>query len=171
MVLGQVFPEYLIAPLAHGVEMDAEHPFKYMGALYNLLVCFGVGIVVALITKAPTAARMDGLTVFSLERARELFKGGKPNYRPGKKVWGGFVEDGSLAEGTVAVSPQKMSRMAAEPGDMVYVTDRRWWLGGLRSTHAKLAPPREVEAIVLAPDVLGSGHFLTGRMLRIEKEF
>ncbi len=171
MVLGQVFPEYLIAPLAHGVKMDAVHPFKYMAALYNLLVCFGVGIVVALVTKAPSTARMDGLTVFSLERARELFKGGKPNYRTGKKVWAGYTEDASLAEGTVAVSPGAMETMAAEPGDMVYVTDRRWWLGGLRSTHAKLAPSREGDSFSLAPDVLGNGHYVPGTILRIEKEF
>ena len=26
-----------------------------------------------------------------------------------------------------------------QPGDLVYITDRRWWLGGLRSTHAIIA--------------------------------
>ncbi|MEM7393878.1 MAG: hypothetical protein AAF492_16185, partial [Verrucomicrobiota bacterium] len=33
--------------------------------------------------------------------------------------------------------------LGAEVGDLLYITDTRWWLGGLNSTHALIGAVRE----------------------------
>ncbi|MBZ0200460.1 MAG: sodium:solute symporter family protein, partial [Ignavibacteriaceae bacterium] len=48
MLLGFKFPQQLIQPLAHGTPYDPVHPFTYMAALYNLIVCLSVAVVVTL---------------------------------------------------------------------------------------------------------------------------
>ena len=45
--------------------------------------------------------------------------------------------EGALA--VVRISRGLAEVLEAEPGDLVYVSDRRRWLGGLRSTHAWVA--------------------------------
>ena len=35
-------------------------------------------------------------------------------------------------------SNRLMEELGGKPGDLVYLTDARWWLGGLRSAHAVL---------------------------------
>jgi len=45
-------------------------------------------------------------------------------------------------------------------GDLVYITDTRWWLGGLRSTHAIVHSIKDVEddqsTVEMEPSVLAS---------------
>jgi len=36
----------------------------------------------------------------------------------------------------VKLSRPLAEELSAKRGDLVYVTDRRWWTGGMRSTHA-----------------------------------
>jgi hypothetical protein len=80
--------------------------------------------------------------------------------------------DPSLPEGTVQVDSEGMHHLAADEGDLVYVCDKRWWLGGLRSAHAKLQGVHGLgETVVIASDIADAGHFLTGRRVTVEKEF
>ena len=51
MVLGQFYPQ-LISPFAHGIELRPDRGYSYIGALYNIIVCAGVGIIVSLFTKS-----------------------------------------------------------------------------------------------------------------------
>jgi hypothetical protein len=59
------------------------------------------------------------------------------------------------------------------PGDLVFVSDIRWWLGGLRSTHAIVGTVTAApgEAIELGPsafdDVVARGR--AGRPVRVER--
>lgn len=170
MILGQAYPGILIRPFAHGVEMDAEHPFKYMGAVYNLAVCFGTGILVTLFTKPRPAEEIEGLTLWSVERARERFKGGKPNDRPGGKVDLTWSVDSSLCEGSVSAPRQAMLATGADVGDLVYLSDARWWFGGLKSAHGRFVEPHGGEELRVAPDLVEAGHFVAGRLVRVEKE-
>ena len=36
----------------------------------------------------------------------------------------------------VHISAPLAQALDAQPGDLLYLSDRRWWLGGLRSAHA-----------------------------------
>ena len=50
MILGANYPGILIAPFDHGIEMNPDHPYSYIRALYNLVVCALVAVAVTLTT-------------------------------------------------------------------------------------------------------------------------
>ncbi|MBT3341273.1 MAG: sodium:solute symporter family protein [Planctomycetes bacterium] len=183
MVLGRFFPGTLISPFSHGIEAVGNTPYKYIGALYNIVVCFGAGVVGTLwpygkdvVSKAldpSNTAESRGLTLWTLGKARHNFKGGEPNDAPGETVTALWQIDDQLAEGTVCMDAAALSAMAANPGDLVYVCDRRWWLGGLRSAHARFESPEGATAgvVFIAPDIAEAAHFQEGREVTVEKEF
>ncbi|MEE2876853.1 MAG: sodium:solute symporter family protein [Candidatus Neomarinimicrobiota bacterium] len=169
MILGQFIPD-LITPLSHGIELRPGRGYSYIGALYNLVVCAGVGVTVSLFTKPETEEKIRGLTLFDVNSLRELFKGSKPNDRPGEVVtvfW-------KLTEGegeTVHFSRKEMKIMAAEVGDLVYVSDSRKWLGGLKSVHAVYGEPHDENGVMYLTGVqLDHGQFVEGKLLSAEKE-
>lgn len=173
IVIGRTWPEQIIGMFSHGIPLPEgdKAPYTYIGALYNLLACFGIGILVSLITK-PGRKKLDGLTLWTLSYARRYFKGGEPNDRPGFKLPMTWEVNESLPAGTVQVDAEGMHHLAADEGDLVYVCDKRWWLGGLRSAHAKLEGKHGLgETVAIATDIAEAGHFLVGRRVTVEKEF
>ncbi len=169
MILGQVFPQ-LITPFAHGIAMQAGRPYIYIGALYNIIVCALVGISVSFMSKPKPSEEIKGLSIFDLAHAREYFKGSKPNDREGKKVDVQFkvVEE---SDDLIRFSKSDMELMAADPGDLVYLMDRRKWLGGLKSIHSVYGAPHEDEGVVyISDEVRKSGMFVENRILEAEKE-
>ena len=171
IVFGRFFPGLLIAPFDHGIPMDEEAPYKYIGALYNLVACFGIGIVVSLLTRREVKD-IRGLTIWTGEDARHFFKGSAPDDRPGLKLHLRWQVNPALAEGTVQVDAEALEGLAGSEGAMVYLCDRRKWLGGLRSTHAVLQGVHaHGEVVHLSPDVADAGHFLVGQEIVVEKEF
>ena len=169
MWLGSKYPHILIAPFDHGIEMDPAHPYSYIRALYNTVVCLGVGVIFSLFTKPKTDAQIEGVTVWTLDKAREFFKGSKPNDRDGEKVLVSYkIEDG---ESCARFSKTQMEEMAAEIGDLVYISDKRAWLGGLKSCHSVYGEPHNEDGIViLTPDLADSAMFIEGKILKAEKE-
>jgi len=170
MWLGAKFPGTLIAPFDHGIEMDPNHPYSYIRALYNTFVCLLAGVSVGLLTKPSKQEKLDGLTVWSLDKARENFKGSAPNDTPGlKPIVSWKLEDST--ESFARFSKKEMAEMSANVGDLVYITDKRPWLGGLKSCHSVYAEPHDEEGVVyLTPDLVDSGIFTEGRELKAEKE-
>ncbi len=233
MILGSRYPGILIAPFDHGIEMNEAHPYSYIRALYNTLVCSAVGVAIAystkiqnsLITNIRTKANNKtimnvllalaivlfgivlfgiagmtiqllaalgvivlvpltvtyfvhydeevntlGLTASSIQIARKQFKGSEPNDAEGENV----LVHWKLIEGdtaTMSFSATDMSLMKANPGDLVYLSDKRGWLGGLKSVHASYAEAHEEDGVVyMTPDLVESGLFVKGRELRAEKE-
>ena len=64
-----------------------------------------------------------------------------------------------------------MDKMAAEVGDLVYVSDSRKWLGGLKSIHSVYGEPHEEEGIVyISEEQLANGQFVEEKSLTAEKE-
>ena len=56
----------------------------------------------------------------------------------------------------VRLSRTLADRLRAKPDDLVYVTDARWWLGGLRSAHTivgSIDVKAKDEVIELGPEV------------------
>ena len=61
--------------------------------------------------------------------------------------------------------------MGADEGDMIYLSDERKWLGGLKSVHAFYGKPHTEDGIVyLSKNHLDSGRFDEQRKLIGEKE-
>jgi len=172
IVLGNQFPGYFVAFLAHGTPPNEDGGFVYIGALWNLIACFGSGIAVSLMTKRSASEEVEGLTLWSVEKARHAFKGGTPNDADGFQMVLRWKRDPDLPAGTIKVDAETQQGMSAEGGELIYVSDSRRWLGGLRSTHAKLLSEThsDGEVAYVAPDIADAGHFLPGRMMRVEKE-
>jgi SSS family solute:Na+ symporter len=233
MVLGMYYPQPLIQIFDHGTAFDPEHPYTYIGALYNLFVCALFAVITTLTTKkqlklvdiikknkhhniimssfvvasilvyivigfnlAPLTVllvltfimvamvviasnyfieyneveKTDGLTVWSLNKAKEYFKGSKVNERDGKKV----KVNWKLKEGqddTVHFSMNDMHKMAAEIGDLVYYSDKRKYLGGLKSVHSVYGEPHNEDGLVyISKEHLEQGQFVEGKILIAEKE-
>lgn len=243
MVLGAKYPGVLIAPFDHGIEMDPAHPYSYIRALYNLLACSVVAVIVTLTTVQqqniiekiknsgnaknimivittlavlmfiviafaknifgvePTEPTMiglmvllafimtafvalsvtyyvkydqfnntEGLTVWSIAKAKEWFKGSKVNDREGEKVTVRWKhKDGE--DDTVNLSRDDMNKMCAEVGDLIYLCDARGYLGGLKSIHSTAGEPHDENGIVyINEEHQLDGQFIEGKKLEIEKE-
>ena len=112
----------------------------------------------------------EGLTSWSIDKARAIFKGSAPNDEIGaiiqvksKQVKG----DGT----SIMFSKNDMDRMAAKQGDLVYLSDKRKWLGGLKSIHSVYGRPHQDDGIVyLDKTQVENGLFDEGRPLIAEKE-
>ena len=112
----------------------------------------------------------EGLTSWSIDKARAMFKGSAPNDEIGaiiqvrlKQVKG----DGT----SIMFSKNDMARMAAKQGDLVYLSDKRKWLGGLKSIHSVYGRPHQDDGIVyLDKTQVENGLFDDGRPLIAEKE-
>jgi len=243
MIMGANHPHILIAPFAQGIEMHKVHPYTYIRALYNLVVCGVVAIsivyanpwlknivaklktkenhkqiftiisivagilfvglifsssiieihpdsyleivlmlllaavLVVLVALAVTyyvkydeEKQTKGLTAWSIKAAKEFFKGGKINDREGEKVkikW--KVKEGE--DDIVNFSKNDMEKMQADQGDLVYITDARKWLGGLKSIHSVYGEPHDEEGIAYITDEHRmQGQFVKNKIVIAEKE-
>lgn len=233
MVLGSYYPAALIKPIAHGTPFDASHPYSYISALYNIIVCVGVGVfavyttsqqkkIVAKIKALPYSKNLmmsiliftailffiiffnllplvlliisafsitvfvtissefyikydssintSGLTVWSIAKAKELFKGSKVNDEEGKKVkvtW--KLKDDE--DNTINFSNEDMEIMKAKVGDLVYLSDARKYLGGLKSVHSVYGDSHNEKGVVyFGNEALLNGVFEKDRILIAEKE-
>ena len=233
MVLGMHYPVPLIQIFAHGTKYVPDHPYIYIGALYNLVACVLVAVLTTLtqnqqtrliekIKKMPNhrlimigvtvvasllfamiifnvaslpvlliaiiilislviiaadyfidynpQEKTDGLTVWSLAKTKENFKGSKINDAEGEKVqihW--KVKSGE--EDIVNFSTADMAKMKANIGDLVYITDIRRWFGGLKSVHSVYGKPHDEDGIVyVTEDHIKQGQFVKDKLLSAEKE-
>ena len=170
MGIGSKYPEIFISPFDHGIEFNPDRPYSYIRALYNTLVCAGSGILVGFLTTPPAEEKTTGLTVWSLNKAREYFKGGAPNDRPGEKVtveWA--VNEGE--DDIVQFSINDMDVMSADVGDLAYLSDERKWLGGLKSFHSVFGEPHNEDGkVYISKSHIESGMLDDKYKLRAEKE-
>lgn len=233
MIMGMYYPRPLIEIFSHGTAYDPNHPYTYIGALYNLFVCALFAVLTTLTTKQQIQIvekikqnpnhkmimsgfviasivifllisfnilslpilfvltflmvamvvlaanyfikyneeeKTDGLTVWSISKAKEYFKGRKINDREGEKVkvhW--KLKDG--VDNTIHFSKNDMKKMAAEIGDLVYISDARKYFGGLKSVHTIYGEPHEEDGIVyISSEHLANGQFVKGKLLIAEKE-
>lgn len=158
----------LIGPVAHGA--DPEGGFKYMRALYGIVVCLIIGVTMSLLDRQKPSQSIEGLVLGSLSRARELFKGGRLNEKPGRPVKGRLEKNDEI-EGIGLTEPM-LARLAAEKGDLIYVADGRAWLGGLRSVHGKITRIHRRDGVIeVSPALIEEGGLLVRRIHCVEKIF
>lgn len=186
----------LVAPFAtwiHGVQPDANGQYSFMTALFGLVNSALIGVVVSLFTRPKPEAEIAGLWIGSVNLARAFFKGGQPNDEPGRPAHSRIElsDDGTsgprdqlvrlpdapasqpaAAYATVRVGRGDLKTLRARPGDLVYVADDRWWLGGLRSLNCRLGEAHDRDGVLLiSPTAVTAGSFLPNRGVKIEKVF
>jgi SSS family solute:Na+ symporter len=167
------WPEW-IKPLAKFVGAPDNGIYIYTRALFGMTVTAIVGIIVSLLTKKQSREKLVGLTVDTLDEAMAAYKGGTPNHAVGEKIRAlSVVLDEALPVNQVALASSVMERMKADPGDMIYVADSRWFLGGLRSSHVKAAPPHDDKAgtVRMSKATFDDAYLLEGRPVSLEKIF
>jgi solute:Na+ symporter, SSS family len=186
-ILASVIWPQLIEPFAHGVPMQdvgdgllaGKDQFKFMRACYGLVVCAAIGIATTWMTRAQSFEELRGLVWGTVEDAIAWYKGS-----PGKEAEGAWFatlpvasdDNRRLGAGqlpVVAISSVLAAQMGAGPGDLVYVTDARGWLGGLRASHAMIDAVVDGDGatVSLGPDlrdILGLGSaFSTELRIRV----
>jgi len=167
--LSFVWPDALVGPLDFGMGPDS---YKFMRALFGLLVAGGLGVLVTFLTRPRPIAELKGLVAGTQNDAMRQFKGGEPNRTPGKKVRVTVKIDESLTGTETAILPQRaLDVMAAEPGDLLYASHLCWLYGGLRSVHIKAGPVDQAtdDTILIAPDSAATARFTTGQEVVVEK--
>ena len=161
------FDAWLIGPFAFGMGSGS---YGFMRALYGMTVCGVLGVVVSLFTKPKPLSELTGLVTGTEREAIRAYKGGEPNLVQGKKARVRVESDATLPSAeTVLVPAQALERMAARTGDILYVSDPRWWFGGLRSVHVRAGGQADGDALRIHPDALEDGHLYDGQMAVIEK--
>ena len=108
-----------------------------------------------------------GLDVHKLKM---MFKGSDVNELKGESVLVNWeLHDGGTD--IVKFSKNDMESMKAKKGDLIYLEDSRWWLGGLKSIHGTFGDPHDEDGIVhINADQRDSGQFIEGLTLKAEKE-
>ena len=129
-----------------------------------------VAISTTYFVKYDEVAQTTGLTAWSISKAKEMFKGKKINDDDGEKAkvhWKLIPGDDDI----VNFSTTDMEKMKANVGDLVYLSDARKWLGGLKSIHSVFGEPHKENGIVyVTEEHVKQGQFVKAKLLLAEKE-
>lgn len=159
----------LLDPFSFGM---GEESYSFTRALFGLTVCTVIGLVVTPLTKPRSLDQIRGLVNGTQLDAMYAFKGAEPNRVPGKAALATVQIDSTLTGADTARVPQDaLEAMNARPGDLLYVTDPRWWFGGLRSVHVKALEPAADGTLLLSAEAMENAHLHPGQQVRVEKIF
>lgn len=160
--------------LASFVSGPENGVYIYLRALFGMGVAAVIGIITSFLTPAKNDKDIVGLTIDTLEESMKLYKGGEPNFAVGEKVKGLHVLlDNALNSNEIHLSPANMQKLQAQNGDLTYIADSRWYLGGLRSEHVKAYENARLtdNEISLSPQTKESAYLLDGKTVNVEKIF
>ena len=144
--------------------------FSSLQFIFPVFIIVLVPIIVTYYSDYDEESSTKGLTVYSINEAKLAFKGSKVNEKLGETVEVNFyVSDHEQDE--IMFSKNDLSKLEAEVGDLVYLSDKRKWLGGLKSIHSKIGKPHNEDGkVYLSEDQIDHGLFDKGKMLIAEKE-
>ncbi len=142
----------------------------YIQCLSTAYILILVPLAVTYFVKYDETINTNGLTAGSINIARRLFKGDEPNDLVGEKVIVHFKQvEGD--ENVVHFSNEEMTTMKAKTGDLVYLSDKRKWMGGLKSIHSVFGSPHnQTGTVYITPSQFKHGLFVEGKLLDAEKE-
>lgn len=164
------FPR-LIQPLADLHGMDPGHGYNYMRALYGFILCSVIAVVCTFAWPRREYESIRGLWVGTLQAARHFFKGAEPNDDEMGEKPRLLLETAGDEKGAIAiVSNEEAGRMKAKEGDMIYIADSRWWLGGLVSLHAALKIRETKKGVIEIPEeMIKDSRLRPGKRVVVEK--
>ncbi|GIS42054.1 MAG: hypothetical protein Ct9H90mP15_00940 [Candidatus Neomarinimicrobiota bacterium] len=171
--LGVLYPKLFVQPFSHGIEFIEAKPWSYIRALYNVVACVAIGVVVTLLTKPPSNYdKIKGLTLWTIKDGPKYFKGSEVNKNAGItiKFSGSEIEVSNKEDNTVSLPKKYMNEIKGEKGDLIYISDHRWYLGGMKSTHARLGNISKNNKVVISQDVFDHAQFNLKKDIIIELE-
>ena len=120
-----------------------------------------------------TDKNTDGLTASTLAQAMFIYKGNKkPNLKKGRKVKNlNLMINSSLSKNKITLSQSVCDQLCAQVGDRIYLSDQRWYLGGLRSGHFDLKKIHmgQDQEVHLSADGQKFSYLITGKKVFVEK--
>ncbi|HIA94670.1 MAG TPA: sodium:solute symporter family protein [Candidatus Marinimicrobia bacterium] len=149
-IIFSLFVPEVIIPFSHGVPMvevedgflSGMKQFKFMRAFYGISVSAGIGILVTCFTKAEQESKQRGLVWGTVKDAIFHYKGsyGDENSQSKSVAFPMILDQPKKVKGEgklpiVHISQSLSHELNAKEGDLLYVSDTRWWLGGLYSSH------------------------------------
>jgi len=173
ILLGIEYPKTFVQPFSHGIEFVEAQPWSYIRALYNVFICVSIGIIVTLFTKPPkNYDRIKGLTIWTIRDGPQYFKGSDVNKNAGITIQfsGSEVEVTQKDNNEVSLPKNYMDKIKGNKGDLIYISDHRWYLGGLKSTHARLGSVSDNNKVTVSKDVFDHAQFNLSKDLIIELE-
>lgn len=173
ILLGIEYPKTFVQPFSHGIEFVDAKPWSYIRALYNVFACVSIGIIVTLFTKPPkNYDRIKGLTIWTIRDGPQYFKGSDVNKNAGITIQfsGAEVEVTQKDNNEVSLPKNYMDKIKGNKGDLIYISDHRWYLGGLKSTHARLGSVSDNNKVIVSKDVFDHAQFNLSKDLIIELE-
>lgn len=182
VVFASVLYPAMIAPFAHGVPavpakeglFGGAVQYKFMRAFFGLVVSGGIGVAVSLVTRPRELELIRGWVWGTIPDALRRYKGGRDGTEASSasllamcRVDAELGEDPAVGLPILHLSQPLAVELRAVPGDLVYVQDRRRWLGGLRSRHGVVG---QVDGdggrwLVAPPDVAAE----VGEQVRIQR--
>lgn len=150
-IVFSIFVPEVIMPFAQGVPMAERgegllagmNQFKFMRALFGLSVSSVIGVTITLFTRPEPLGRARGLVTGTVADAIAYYKGspGSETSTPAVPAVARRHEVpekhvGPAGLPVVNISTALAARIDARSGDLLYLSDHRWWLGGLHSAHA-----------------------------------
>ena len=113
---------------------------------------------------------VSGLTIGTLAAAKFKYKGSAPNEEPSSKVSGLAVQiSGALKEAEVILPESARAKLKARPGDLIYLADDRWYLGGVRSGHFRLKAFARASEVLISKEGFKKAFLEEGRKVFVEK--
>ncbi|MCP5520711.1 MAG: sodium/solute symporter [Verrucomicrobiales bacterium] len=153
MAASMLFPA-MIKPFAHGVPggdiawnfLAGMREQTFMRACYGIVCCGAIGILVTLFTRPEPAEKQRGLVWGTINDALRHYKGSPGRESKVTRALGRpqpleqrLPHFGSADLEGVRLSESLARALDARVGDLLYVTDPRWWTGGLHSAHVIVA--------------------------------
>lgn len=148
--LGAVFlsilvPE-IITPFAQGVPMtevddgllSGMKQYKFMRACFGISVSAAIGVVVTMFTKPEPESRRRGLVAATISQVADQLRTTPPPHtqaKPHRLDDDRTSDDGEMLP-LITLSQSAAQQLEVTAGDRVFITDTRWYLGGLRASHA-----------------------------------
>ena len=133
------FPEWVEILRQFFYGSPTGDPFLFR-ALFGMIVSGLTGVIVCFCSQPADLQKIKGWTLDTIDTAMFFFKGSKPNLSIGKKLKSlQLVYDNHLKPGEISLSQQAIKDLKAKINDIIYIGDHRWYLGGLRSGHFRLA--------------------------------
>lgn len=167
-ILYSVFDPGVIDPLARLFGLEPEGADDYMRSLYGLVVTLVLALAITPFTRPKREEELVGLTLTTIRKGMERFKGGPPSDEIGRPQTVSLdVVDEDLD--VINLPAEAMKRLKAEEGDLLYVADAAWFYGGLRSLHIKAGPAAPAGRARISRGQLDRGHLRANRQARIEK--
>ncbi|MCB0390780.1 MAG: sodium:solute symporter family protein [Bdellovibrionales bacterium] len=164
----------IIDGLAWFVSGPENGVYIYMRALFGMGVTAIIGIVTSHFTQPKADNEIVGLTIDTINDSMKIYKGGEPNFEVGQKAHNINVAiDEGLDVDVIQLSPATMKILKAKDGDMVYLADARWYLGGLRSEHVKAFTNNKIkdDEVLMSTKTKEEAYLLDGNKVTLEKIF